>query len=400
MSKNILYITTRNILSTSGELRLIKNRTNVLYEKWDINTDFIAIADQRKITHSNESIDKASSMKTISFNKQNPWTFFKAIKNTEEIILEKLRKKTYGCIILSGALTYPFYSLVRKISSNIPVIADIHGAKEELIEFKTNKILKNIYRRILFEYIRFNEKKYLPQFDGSLIVSEALGHYLDNQYNLQHQQYYVVPCANEEVTINKKYYQENRQKYRKKYGVKSEDLLFIYSGGVSPWQCIEESIEIFNEFRKNESKINSKMLILSHHIEKIGDMVKDHENIIIDKVNAAEVENVLTAGDYAFLLRGDYVTNNVAYPNKFLEYVYSGMKIITTPHVYDIAKQVKEYQLGLIINSQKDYLNNLFEYIKNDTISDNRQFESREKLLYETSFEKTLEKFVFNFFNI
>ncbi len=40
--KKILFITSRNIISTCGELRLIKNRANVLKEAYGYTTDFIA----------------------------------------------------------------------------------------------------------------------------------------------------------------------------------------------------------------------------------------------------------------------------------------------------------------------------------------------------------------------
>jgi len=52
----------------------------------------------------------------------------------------------------------------------------------------------------------------------------------------------------------------------------------------------------------------------------------------------------------------------VAFPNKFLEYVQSGMSIFTTPNVYEIAEQIKKYDLGVLYNMSGD-ISKLISYI-------------------------------------
>lgn len=46
MSK-VLLISSRNIYNTSGELRLIKNRTETLLQQYRVSTDCIMIKDNR-----------------------------------------------------------------------------------------------------------------------------------------------------------------------------------------------------------------------------------------------------------------------------------------------------------------------------------------------------------------
>ena len=53
--KKILFVTSRNIISTCGELRLIKNRANVLKEEYGYTTDYIAYRVRKKVQ--NEKID-------------------------------------------------------------------------------------------------------------------------------------------------------------------------------------------------------------------------------------------------------------------------------------------------------------------------------------------------------
>ena len=166
MSKKILFITTRNIFTTSGEFRLIKNRTRVFYEKWNISTDFIAISREERIKSSNENIGYESTTYPIPVKKLHPVSILKAFKKTEEQIIETLRKEQYSAIILSGIGTHSFNSFLTKNNINIPVIADMHGAKDELIEFNDGNFLKRIYKKILYGYRKYSENKYLNKLDG------------------------------------------------------------------------------------------------------------------------------------------------------------------------------------------------------------------------------------------
>ena len=102
------------------------------------------------------------------------------------------------------------------------------------------------------------------------------------------------------------------------------------------------------------------------------------------------MRNVLCAGDYAFLLRDDYVTNNVAYPNKFLEYVSCGLKIIATPYVHDVADQIRKFNLGVIY----DYSSPLNIDVAKDRADYMGDIDIRNELFRSVSFKSTLKPFI------
>ena len=122
------------------------------------------------------------------------------------------------------------------------------------------------------------------------------------------------------------------------------------------------------------------------------DKVKQYqsEDIIIDSYPGSEVRKVLCAGDFAFLLRDDFVTNHVAYPNKFLEYVSCGLKVIATPYVYDVANQIRQYNLGVICDYTKPVKLETENYW-NDYLND---VESRNEFFKHVSFKSTLKPFI------
>ena len=69
------------------------------------------------------------------------------------------------------------------------------------------------------------------------------------------------------------------------------------------------------------------------------------------------------------MLRENCITNNVAFPNKFLEYVQSRMKIITTPYVFEVSKQIEEYKLGFIYDFSDD-VQKVASYISNHKVNE------------------------------
>lgn len=393
MSK-ILFVTTRNVLNTCGELRLIKNRAKTLFERWGITTDYIVLNSRERIDSKNEDIGSKSTIRIIPLNQYNPVSVYKGFKNAQKLMLEYMKKEKYICIVLSGFGTLSFLSAIKKANKDIPIIGDIHGAREELIEFPKGNLVKRVYRRLMYRYGKYNEKKYISKLNGTFVVSNALAGYLNKEYKLSNFKHYVIPCSLDNEDLDQDTILSNREEYREKYNIKSDEILFVYSGGTSPWQCVDKSIKIFKELRLKYN-LKAKMLILSHDISTIKKMINNSKDIISDSVNAEEVNKILCAGDYAFLLRDDYVTNNVAFPNKFLEYVQSGMKIITTPYVYDVARQIEQFDLGIIINLEEDSAEKIASYIIKESKLDDSN--ARKQLLKKNSFEETLINFVTDF---
>ena len=381
----VLFVTSRNVYSTSGELRLIKNRTETLLQSYGVETDILLFKRDRVLSESQEVFDY-SSFEGLYYNWKNQYTKFRKFLF---LIKKKLSEGEYDAIIISGL--FMFFNMVKYVkrqSPNAKVILDIHGTIEELQEFPGKSFIQTTIRKMFYYESRRNLMRSIPHADGFFVVSNALKkHIIDCFKGVETKKFFIIPCGIKETEINRDDSINNRIKYRTKYGVADDELLFIYSGGVSPWQCIEESVSLFKEFRSN-SKHKCKMLILSGNKNYINKFKED--TIIVDSYSGDEVRKVLCAGDYAFLLRGNYLTNHVAYPNKFLEYVSSGMKIIATENVDDVATQACDYSVGIIV----DFNDSLSEKLEETHFEYLEDINERNALLTATSFETTLIPFV------
>ena len=69
-------------------------------------------------------------------------------------------------------------------------------------------------------------------------------------------------------------------------------------------------------------------------------------------MNHQEVPIVLSACDMGILIREDSVTNRVASPTKFAEYLSAGLQVIITNNIGDYSDFVKVHQCGIIANGK------------------------------------------------
>ena len=87
----------------------------------------------------------------------------------------------------------------------------------------------------------------------------------------------------------------------------------------------------------------------------------------VNVTGATNTELTVINEDLAYIhYVDDFITNNVAYPNKFIEYVASGMKVIATPYVTDVAMQITDTGIGCIVTKETEEV--LLQYTKRENI--------------------------------
>ena len=393
--RRILFITNRNILTTSGELRLIKNRAEELYNSFGVTTDFIAFQKPARINAKNrEDINAGGTTEVFPFAPSKLLATWKAYKKLKSDVKKRLDSGEYGMVIFSSFLLVHLIKWIKK-DYDISVVMDLHGAAEDSLELaRVSGLKKKIFFNLTYAAITRTYKKYYRYADGSLVVTRALEDYVRKNYVIKDNfHFYHAPCATNSSCFEKEVYLENRAAYRKKYNISDNELVFIYSGGVSAWQCVEETIQLYKQLSK-QLQVKTRFLVFSHSFDTIKKLAGGDESIQIDSYPPDELAKALCAGDFAFMLRKDCITNNVAFPNKFLEYVQSGMRIVATPYVYEIAQQIKDYSLGILYNMDGN-INGIVEYLDKDgKIKDKYSPELINKVLNYNSFGNRLPALV------
>lgn len=207
-----------------------------------------------------------------------------------------------------------------------PIIADIRGALiAEILERKC------IFCKWLAFLAKIGEKRVFKEADAFLFVSAAMESYYRNQYSIG-----LRPVAVFPTIIDKKYFKKDpvaRKQIREEMGFSENDFVFVYCGGTSYWQNLDEVIHTFISINDSTLKL---LLILTKpiNIENASDKIKQI-SLPYEKVG-----EYLCAGDAGIIIRKKSVINEVASPTKINEYAACGLGIIDS---FENIKQNPEY---------------------------------------------------------
>jgi glycosyltransferase involved in cell wall biosynthesis len=197
----------------------------------------------------------------------------------------------------------------------------------------------------LLKEIFLLEKEAVLNSDYRIAVSNKLVEYWQTEFGYHETHHVVIPCTLnkvfEEVIINT----YTVKKARELLGLNQTDTVFIYSGSLAGWQ----SFNLLYEFIKPilQSSENCKLVFLSEMDKQIANLqLEFKEQVICKKVKPNEVPNYLIAANYGLLIREQSVTNQVASPVKFAEYLACGLKIIISENLGDYSKYVIEHKCG------------------------------------------------------
>jgi len=231
---------------------------------------------------------------------------------------------------------YVYKALKSSINNSSRIIADVRGAGlEQLIEFSNKSKVTINLKRIQRKQVN----KSLIKINHISVVSESLKNYvyqkIGNDIEVR-----VNSCLSNN---NFKFDEIERRKTREKLNVNDdESLLLLSTGGDNAWQNTIETITSLTDK-------NYKILNLSR-------TEIHHKNVITKFVPYNEMFKYLCAADAAIIFRKKGVTNQVASPVKFSEYVCCGLPVITNDSVDLITHYITTNKCGSIVISL-DFIN-------------------------------------------
>lgn len=253
------------------------------------------------------------------------WLILSKIKFKPDILIAEGHEASGVCLLLKSG----------------PVIVDMHGAVVEEIIF-SRKASGREYKKIVSWFNKI-EKKIVEKSDLIVVVSENMVNYMTSKWQgLDKSKITILPV----VFSGIRNLSNTRNKTSKSYK-------FIYSGGAQTYQCIDETIELFNKI-KNEIEC-AQLRILSPDVQiihsKIESIYGNVPNYIeIKSVTQSDVINYLVDSDFGIVLRGDDVLNKVSCPTKINEYLAAGLIIICTPFSGHGPSAIEETGAGVVID--------------------------------------------------
>ncbi len=237
------------------------------------------------------------------------------------------------------------------------VIYDGRGAISE--EWKEYKVVADLN---LLNDIHKLEMHAVLNSDFCIAVSDKLIKYWRYKFEYEKNNYVVIPC-----TLNTHYEKISISDHiiassKINLDISIDDICFVYSGSTASWQ----SFNLIYDFIKPilRSGMKYKIIFLCETNKYIDKLKKEFTTQIICKqVNPIDVSKYLLAADYGILIREHSVTNQVASPVKFAEYLACGLKICISDNLGDYSSLIKDNTiLGHVLNNSLiNYSNVLVE---------------------------------------
>lgn len=206
------------------------------------------------------------------------------------------------------------------------------------------------------------EKKAIIKSDYRIAVSCHLIEYWEKEYGYNNLQakHIVIPCTLPSDYVFHKFSNEEIHAVRKELGFDEEDILLVYSGSIAGWQSFKLLTEFVTAQFQNNSKI--KILLLTKEDKYIQQLKKQYpDKVKIKWVEHKEVNRYLYACDYGLLVREQSITNKVASPTKFAEYLACGLPIIISENLGDYSTFVKQNNCGVIFLSVNSNVEDLHQ---------------------------------------
>lgn len=237
--------------------------------------------------------------------------------------------------------------LAFEIKRKTKVIYDGRGAIEA--EWREYKVVTD---KKLLNSISVYEKEVILNSDSRIAVSNELVSFWKEKYSYTGSEHVIIPCTlnNDFERINIS--SETILQKRKELGIDETDTVFVYSGSVAGWQSFELLFLFIEPVLRNK---NNKIVFFSPEDPGIEKIKKLFPNQVIRKhLNSRFVSEYLLVGDYGLLIRENSLTNKVASPVKYAEYLASGLKVIISENLGDYTQLSRQKKWGTVFNDFND----------------------------------------------
>lgn len=352
--KSMLIVTSRNVATAGGEFSLIKNRADALEKNWGVHSDIVSLCNTAlNVPEGSEAFGAGTY---IRCNFSNPIALINGYRRLIKTVENKLHQTHYDAVLLSGVGLPRYVTRVRAAAGFSTLIcADVHGYYGDgRLLAKDESLFMGAFHTLASMVEEYEQKHFLKQFDRIFTVSSAYRTFLCDHAGCQPSQFYIVPCGTGSIPVfSTDDILAYRTTYRDKYGVKPNEKLLVYSGGASSWQCLPQTIALYNEISR---RLPCRLLLLTGDPIGVKSVTGGRPDILIDSYKPTDLPKVFCAADFFLMLREDVPTNHYAFPNKYLEYAASHKPIISTPYIYDVAKQIKSNGIGIIFDGNVNRL--------------------------------------------
>lgn len=233
-----------------------------------------------------------------------------------------------------------FYALILVpflfIGKSTRVILDIHGAVPEELQHSGKYWLSVV--------IGLVEKLAFSKIFTAVCVTRKMEIFYREKYPKSSANFLYIPIFTAQVCKPADPIEVDALRLR--LGIGRNDTVYLYSGGLQPWQNIDKMLGTVESIVTQEANwcifLTGETEALTELVRKIFNHVP--ERLLIFHVTTEELRNYYELANFGFILRENHVLNRVANPTKLVEYLYFGMiPIVWSSEIGDFSELGYEF---------------------------------------------------------
>jgi glycosyltransferase involved in cell wall biosynthesis len=248
-----------------------------------------------------------------------------------EFVYKVIKKyKKVDIIHCNDLNTLPIGVLVKKFfNKNIKIIYDAHEYETEI------NGLKGIQKKLL----KLLEKTLIKYADKIITVSNTIAGEYARLYKIE------KPA----LVLNTPPYNkiEKKNLFREKFGIKDNQTIFLYQGGLSKGRGIEIILDAF----KNIKDKNAVIVLMGYGVLEnlIKNESKKYNNIYFHPAVSPDVLlDYTSSADFGILFYENNCLNHYyCSPNKMFEYLMAEIPVIVS-NLYEMKRLVENHAIGVV----------------------------------------------------
>ncbi|MDM8179065.1 glycosyltransferase [Marinobacter salarius] len=296
------------------------------------------------------------------------------IKYLEFLIRSFVRFRKYDLIHCNDLGTLPIGVAIKIFGKDVKVVYDCHEYETEMDSIgRFEKILRKILERGLIKYA-----------DSVITVSSSIADEYRRLYSVARPAL-VLNCP--------VFYEiENRDVFRKSFGIRPDQKIFLYQGGLKSGRGIEILVDSFSNLA------NDKNVLIVMGYGPLQGLVEKaaQENDLVffhSAVNPDVLLDYTCSADYGILFYEDTCLNHrYCSPNKMFEYLMAGLPVLTSD-LFEMKRLVETEGVGIVAreNTSNGFGQAVVDSLQQDYAAIQRNvFRARKKYCWEEQ-EKILK---------
>lgn len=183
--------------------------------------------------------------------------------------------------------------------------------------------------------------------DMRIAVSSALVEYWRETFGYSGDRHVVIPCTLSAHHLVQALDRKEIARRRAALGITPEQNVICYAGSEAEWQSMARLDPWLDALLTRDPEA---ALLMMTRADLAGTRVRQaHPDRVHQTwVTPDKVRETMEIADYGLLVRDRSVTNRVAAPTKFAEYLAAGLKVLISPEVGDYSEMVANEDLGVV----------------------------------------------------